>query len=72
MNVPAAIEVDVSALDLGESVHVRDLVMPKGAVCADAEDITVLTIVAPSSVKSDEASATPAVATAEGEVKAKA
>jgi len=74
MNVPAAIEVDVSELDVGHSIHVKDLKMPKGAKALEADDISVVTIVAPSAMKSDEAATatTEAAAAAPATTEAKA
>jgi large subunit ribosomal protein L25 len=45
--IPDAMDVDVSALGIGDSVHVRDLAVPQGVtVLADA-DLTVATVVPP-------------------------
>lgn len=66
MNVPASVEIDVAKLNVGESLHIKDIKLPKGAKSADAEDITVLTLVAPSALKSSGDAAEGAEA-AEGE-----
>ncbi|HEY2954514.1 MAG TPA: 50S ribosomal protein L25 [Candidatus Eisenbacteria bacterium] len=44
--IPAAIEVDVSALNIGDSVHVRDLVVPGVTILTDA-GTTIATVVPP-------------------------
>jgi large subunit ribosomal protein L25 len=54
--IPSAIEVDVSALDVGESIHVRDLRIPEGVTVLSDADLSVVSVVLPSS---EEAAATP-------------
>ena len=49
------IEVDVSALDIGDSVHVRDVLLPEGIRCAEDGDLTVAVVAAPSVIKVEEA-----------------
>jgi large subunit ribosomal protein L25 len=41
------IEVDVSGLDIGQSLHIRDISFPPGLKPLDDEDLTVVTVVAP-------------------------
>lgn len=51
--IPEAIDVDVSALDLGEAVKISDVTLPKGAEPTITDrDFTILAIVAPSGLKS--------------------
>lgn len=51
--IPEAIDVDVSALDLGEAVKISDVSLPKGAEPTITDrDFTILAIVAPSGLKS--------------------
>lgn len=51
--IPEAIDVDVSALDLGEAVKISDIKLPDGAVPTITDrDFTILAIVAPSGLKS--------------------
>lgn len=46
-SIPEAIEVDLSALEMGDSVHISDLTLPKGVTSAITDrDPTVLTVVA--------------------------
>ncbi len=45
--IPEAIEVDVTALKIGESIHVRDVVLPKGVELHDDPDGTVCTVSVP-------------------------
>lgn len=49
--IPNAIEVDITELDIGGSVHVGDLPLSEGAVILQDSEATVLTIVAPSAVE---------------------
>jgi len=57
-NLPEVITVDVSALKIGESIHVRDIQLPAGVTVEDNADLTVF-IVAESSVAPEPAA--PAV-----------
>ncbi len=69
-DLPEFIEVDLSTLAVGHSVHVRDLVMPAGvtAVLHTGENPTVVTVASPGGAASDEAEAGGA-APAAGEAK---
>jgi large subunit ribosomal protein L25 len=49
--------VDVSALKIGESIHVRDVKLPAGVTVEDNEDLTVF-IVAESSVAAEPSATT--------------
>jgi len=42
--IPAAIKIDVSALVLGDSLHVRDIAVPPGVTVLDAPDQTVAAV----------------------------
>ncbi len=65
--IPEVIEADVSALEMGDAIHVRDLVLPEGVEVLDDETTTVASVSAP--VAEEEA---PAPAEVEGEVPAAA
>lgn len=69
--IPAEITIDVTNLDLGESIHVGDLDFPEGATAAGEDRYTVVTVVPPKGVKTleeEEAEAeAAAAAAAEGE-----
>lgn len=53
--IPDDITVDLTGLEVGDSIHLKDISFPKGAKSADHDDsITVATIVAPSALKSAE------------------
>jgi large subunit ribosomal protein L25 len=45
--IPSHIEVDVAALDVGESIHVRDLVVPAGVTVLSDADLAVVSVVLP-------------------------
>src|ERR1700741_1835562 len=47
-NIPQYIEADVSALELGHSLHLSDIALPKGVKSLMREDATLVTIVPPS------------------------
>jgi large subunit ribosomal protein L25 len=46
-NIPDQIEVDISALGIGESIHVRDLVVGEGVKMLEEPDQTVISVAAP-------------------------
>jgi large subunit ribosomal protein L25 len=60
--IPQHIDVDVSALKIGDSLHVRDLrsVLPAEAEILDDEDITLLAVVPPRAEEPVEAAPAPA------------
>ena len=79
--IPEEIAVDVSALDVGDSLHVRDLSLPEGVTLKSAPELPVVSVVAPGAeeepVAAEEEEAlegeAPAAAEAEaGEAKAEA
>lgn len=47
-NIPEAIEVDVSSLDIGDSIHVEEVLLPDGIELETDLDRTVCSVVAPS------------------------
>ena len=49
-SIPDHIDVDVGALTIGHSIHVRDLNLPAGAEVMDDEDATVALVSAPRAV----------------------
>jgi len=54
-NLPEAIEIDLTGLELGDSVHFSDITLPEGVTpIIDDRDFTIATIAAPSGLKSDE------------------
>jgi len=68
--IPEEIVVDVTKLEVGMSVHVRDLPLPEGVELRSDVDLSVLSIVAPKTEEepsAEEISAEEAAAVAEGE-----
>ncbi len=49
-NIPNHVEVDVTLMKIGESVHVRDIPMPEGVEVLDDEDASVCVVSAPRAV----------------------
>src|SRR5256885_2506184 len=52
-DVPEHVEVDISGLDLGDTVHVSDLVAPKGVTILNSPDETVLAVITPAALKTE-------------------
>ena len=79
-DLPDRITVDVSKLNIGDSIHVRDIQMPKGVAPKVNVDLTAFSVLAPAveeePVAATEAAAGPEVITekkpAEGEAAAAA
>lgn len=53
--IPKELEVDVSGLQLGESVHVRDVPLPEGVTLKSDPDLSVVSVVAPSKAEEEPA-----------------
>jgi large subunit ribosomal protein L25 len=68
MDIPEYLNVEVSALDIGHSVHIEDLPMPEGVAAIYEDNFTLVTVVPPSVEEAPTVEA-PAVAV-EGEVPA--
>jgi large subunit ribosomal protein L25 len=47
-NLVDKIEIDVSGLDIGQSLHIEDITLPPGLKSIEDRDLTIATIVAPS------------------------
>ena len=58
-NLPEIIRVDVSALKIGESIHVRDLPLPEGVEADDDADLTVFIVAEPAVAEEPAAAAAP-------------
>ena len=58
--IPEAIEVDVSELDVGDVLHVRDLTIPAGVELAVDPDLGAVHVIAPTVVETAEEEETPA------------
>jgi large subunit ribosomal protein L25 len=69
--IPSSIDVDVTALNIGDSIHVRDLSVPEITILTDP-DATIAIVVAPTIIEEKPAEEVAAAATgAEPEVIAK-
>jgi large subunit ribosomal protein L25 len=68
MDIPEFFNVDVSALDIGDSVHVEELAIPEGVSALIETNFALVTVVPPTV----EEAPTPAVAAVEGAVAAPA
>ncbi len=65
-NIPEFIEIDVSALKIGDSIHVGELPMPKGVTSSGESNRVVVSVLPPRVIQTEEESAPadPAVAEA--------
>lgn len=70
-NLPEVINVDVSALKIGESIHVRDIKLPAGVTVEDNEELTVFIVAEPSTATESEAPAAGAEAASPEVIKEK-
>ncbi|HEY5704776.1 MAG TPA: 50S ribosomal protein L25 [Terrimicrobiaceae bacterium] len=61
-NLPEIIVVDVSGLNIGESLHVRDIKLPTGVVAVPDEDLTVFLVSEPTVAEEPAAAAEEAAA----------
>ena len=67
-SIPNHIDVDVSAVGVGESIHVRDLTLPQGITVLDDADASVLSVQITRAAVEDAATAPAADAPGEPEV----
>lgn len=69
--IPPQIEVDLTGLEIGDSVHISQVHVPEGATPTIADrDFTIATVAAPSAVKAEAAEEQAAAEGEEGEVPA--
>jgi large subunit ribosomal protein L25 len=66
-SIPNHIDIDVSALNVGDSIHVRDIALPAGVTILSDPDASVVVVAAPK-VNATDAAADAAAAAAEPEV----
>ena len=67
--IPDDIQIDVTGLEVGDSIHISSVNLPDGSVSAITDrDFTIATIVAPSAMKSDAAEGEEGEAAAATEV----
>ena len=66
--IPDDITIDVTGLDVGDSIHISQVKLPAGSASAITDrDFTIATIVAPSALKSEEGDTTKTEGEGEGE-----
>jgi large subunit ribosomal protein L25 len=65
--IPDRIDVDVSALEIGESVHVRDITVPAGVELLEDGDRTICSVAPPAVVPVEEEEAAPVEEAAESQ-----
>jgi large subunit ribosomal protein L25 len=65
--IPEHVELDISALGLGDSLHVRDLKLPEGVEILSQPDLPIVSVVAPTVEKEVVAPEVKEVAPAEAE-----
>jgi len=53
-NIPSAIEVDISSLDIGDFLDIKDLVIPSGVKVINHPEERVVTVLAPTRVEEEE------------------
>ncbi|GAA0279244.1 50S ribosomal protein L25/general stress protein Ctc [Alteraurantiacibacter aestuarii] len=71
--IPSEIELDVTGLDIGDSVHISSVTLPDGSLSAITDrDFTIATVVAPSALKRAEGEAAEGEEVAADEVEASA
>ncbi len=63
-DIPGEIELDVSALDIGDSIHVRDLALPENVTLRTDPDLAVVSVILPA--KEEEPTPEEAAEVAEG------
>jgi large subunit ribosomal protein L25 len=61
-DLPDTISVDVSALNVGDSIHVRDLPLPTGVTTRISPELTAFAVMAPTVAEEPAAGAEPAAA----------
>lgn len=68
--IPDQIDVDVSALMIGQSIHVRELALPEGVKLLSDPDLSVVSVVAPAAEIVPEVAAAEVAPEVEGEAPA--
>lgn len=66
--IPEEFAVDVSNLEIGDSIHVRDLAIPEGVEILNDPDVSIVSVVAPAVVEEEVAAEEEEAEGVEGEV----
>jgi large subunit ribosomal protein L25 len=53
LQIPEAIEVDVSELNIGDSLHIKEIKLPEGVTIEAENDYTVITVVSPAAMEEE-------------------
>ncbi len=69
--IPDSISIDVSALNIGDSVHLKDVSLPSGIKVLEDEDLTIVTLLAPTVEKEPVAEEVEAAGVAEAGIEEK-
>ena len=59
LDIPAFFDVDVSALDIGDSVHIEELTMPEGVTAVYESNVALVAVVPPTVEEAPAAAAAP-------------
>jgi large subunit ribosomal protein L25 len=51
--IPGELEIDVSPLNMGDSLHVRDIVLPEGVILRSDPNLSVVSVVAPAVIEEE-------------------
>ena len=60
--IPDELEVDISGMELGDSLHISDLPIPEGTEIVTEDSLTVATVLVPRGLKDGEGEVAPAEA----------
>jgi large subunit ribosomal protein L25 len=71
-SIPDSVEASVANLDIGSSIHIEDIKLPNGAKATSTENLTLVTVVAPSGMQEEEPAAATEAAPAAPAAKAPA
>jgi large subunit ribosomal protein L25 len=71
-DIPEFIEVDTTDLDLGQSVHIKDIRLPRGCSTDANPDLTVVSVILPKRIKETEEEVAEAAVEEKAEEKEKA
>ncbi|MXQ10385.1 50S ribosomal protein L25/general stress protein Ctc [Microvirga makkahensis] len=63
-SIPDYVEASVEGLDIGATVHLEDIKLPNGAKATSTENLTLVTVVAPTGMKEEEEAPAAAEGTA--------
>ena len=52
-SIPAGVDIDITELEIGQSLHLNDLTLPEGFVSLEDEEVTIVSVVAPAVVEEE-------------------